>query len=121
MTETAENKGAGKKAKRKEGFVKSLISGSLLSERIILGNLPYVILLTVIGALYIANRFHAEKVIRRTDELQKVVKELRAEALSTSSDLMLLSKQSEVIRQVNERGLGLKELKEPPYRLLVED
>ena len=85
MTESTENKNK-KKHKGREGFVKSLISGSLLSERLILGNLTYMILLTVLGALYIANRFHAEKVIRRTDELQKEVKELRAEALSTSSD-----------------------------------
>ena len=104
-----------------EGFVKSLISGSLFSEKIILGNLPYILLLTVLGAFYIANRFHAEKIIRRTDILQQEVKELRSEAMATSSELMYISKQSEVSRLVNQRGLGLKELKKPPYKLVVKE
>jgi hypothetical protein len=104
-----------------EGFVKSLISGSLFSEKIILGNLPYILLLTVMGAFYIANRFHAEKIIRRTDILQQEVKELRAEAMATSPELMYISKQSEVSRLVNQRGLGLKELKKPPYKLVVKE
>jgi hypothetical protein len=105
---------------RGEGFVKSLISGSLFSERIILGNLPLLLMLTFLGALYIANRFHAEKIIRKTDVLHEEVKELRAEAIATSSELMYISKQSQVTRLVNERGLELKELKEPPYKIVIK-
>jgi len=107
--------------RKKEGFLKTLISGSLLSERLVLKNLGLLTLLTLLAAIYIANRFHAEKTIRTTSVLQREVKELRSEALSTSAELMYLSKQSEVIRMINERGLGLKELKEPPYKLVVED
>jgi hypothetical protein len=106
---------------RKDGFFKNLISGSLLSERLVLKNLGLLTLLTFLGAIYIANRFHAEKTIRLSSELQSEVKELRSEALATSAELMYLSKQSEVLRMINERGLGLKELKEPPYKLIVED
>jgi len=106
---------------RSEGFVKSLISGSLFSEKIILANLSYIFLLTVLGAFYIANRFHAEKIIRRTDVLHEEVKEFRAEAMATTSELMFISKQSEVLRQVNRRGLGLKELKQPPLRIVVKE
>ncbi len=105
---------------RTEGFIKSLISGSLFSERIILGNLPFLLMLTVMGALYIANRFHAEKIIRRTDVLQEEVKELRAEAMATTSELMYISKQSQVTRLVNQRGLELKELKEPPHKIVIK-
>lgn len=105
---------------KKEGFVKSLISGSLLSEKLILGNLGYLGLLTFFGAIYIGNRFHSEKVIRNTAVLMEEVKELRSEAMASSAELMYLSKQSEVIRLVNEKGLELKELKEPPYKLVVK-
>ena len=110
-----------KQAKRGEGFIKSLFSGSLISEKLILGNLGYITLLTLFGAIYIGNRFHAEKVIRRTDILQKEVKELRSEAMSTSADLMYLSKQSEVARMVRQKGLGLNDLSEPPYKLVVKE
>jgi cell division protein FtsL len=105
----------------KEGFLKSIISGSLLGERIILGNLGFIALLTILGAIYIASRFHAEKITRETDMLHEEVRELRAEAMATSAELMSLSKQSEVVRLVRERGLGLSEIKEPPYKLIVRE
>ena len=105
----------------REGFVKSLISGSLISERLILGNLGFILMLTLVGAIYIANRFHAEQTIRNIDRLQVELKELRSEAMSTTADLMYISKQTEVLRLVNLKGLGLNELKEPPYKLIVKE
>jgi hypothetical protein len=51
--------------------------------------------------------------------LSREVKDLRAESLSTSADLMLLSRQSEVYRMVKDKGLNLEELKTPPFKLLV--
>ncbi len=110
-----------KKVKKSEGFIKSLFSGSLFSEKLILGNLPFIVFLTIMGAFYIANRFHAEKITRRTDILQEEVKELRAEAMATTSELMYISKQSHVSRLVKQRGLELEELEEPPYKLRVKD
>ncbi len=117
MTETAENK---KKKVKTGSFIKELLSGSMITEKIILKNLWYVLLLTLLAAIYIGNRFHAEKITRETARLQREVKELRAESLSTSASLMYISRQSEVYRLVKERGLNLEELKAPPYKLLVE-
>jgi hypothetical protein len=100
-------------------FIKELLSGSMISEKIILKNLGYISLVTVLAAIYIGNRFHAEKITRETTRLQREVKDLRAEALSTSADLMYVSRQSEVIRLIGEKGINLEELKTPPFRLLV--
>jgi hypothetical protein len=100
-------------------FFKELLSGIMISEKIILKNLGYVSLITLLAAIYIGNRFHAEKVTREASRLQREVKDLRAEALSTSADLMYISRQSEVYRLVKEKGLNLEELKTPPYKLLV--
>ena len=101
-------------------FIKELLSGSMISEKIILKNLGYVSLVTFLMAVYIGNRFNAEKITRETAKLQKEVKDLKAEALSTSADLMYLSRQSEVYRLVGEKGLNLEELKTPPFKLLVD-
>ena len=101
-------------------FVKELLSGILVSDKIILRNIWYIILLTILGAIYIGNRFNAEKITRQTTRLSREVKDLKAEALSTSSDLMSVSKQSEVFRMVREKGLGLEELKTPPYKLIID-
>jgi Bacteriodetes cell division protein (FtsL-like) len=100
-------------------LLKDLISGSMVTEKIILKNLGYLLLLTLLGAIYIANRFHAEKLTRETNRLQKEVKDLRSESLSTSAALMYASKQSEVFRLIKEKELNLEELREPPFKLIV--
>ena len=115
----ADNKENNKKQAKTGSFMKELLSGSMVSEKIILKNFGYVSLVTLLAAIYIGNRFHAEKITRETTKLQREVKDLRAEALSTSADLMSVSKQSEVFRLVREKGLNLEELKTPPYKLLV--
>lgn len=101
-------------------LLKDLMSGSTITDKIILKNLGYILLLTLLGAIYIANRFHAEKLTRETSRLQKEVKDLRSESLSTSADLMNSSKQSEVFRLVREKELNLEELREPPFELIVD-
>lgn len=109
-----------KKQINQGSFIKELLSGSMVSEKIILKNLGYVALITFLAAVYIGNRFHAEKITREMTRLQREVKDLRAESLSTSADLMYISKQSEVFNMVREKGLNLEELKTPPYKLLVD-
>lgn len=116
----AEKKDDSKKQVKSGSFIKELLSGTMVSEKIILKNLWYILLLTLLAAIYIGNRFHAEKVTREMTKLQKEVKELRAESLSTSADLMYLSRQSEVYKLVREKSLNLEELKVPPYKLLVD-
>jgi len=115
-----ENSDKSKKQPKNGGFIKELLSGSMVSEKLILKNLGYVAFITLLAAIYIGNRFHAEKITRETSRLQKQVKDLRAEALATSADLMYVSRQSEVIRRVKEKGLNLEEMKTPPYKLLVD-
>ena len=61
----------------------------------------------------------AEKITRESARLTREVKDLKAEALSTSANLMFVSKQSEVYRMIREKGLGLEELKTPPYKLII--
>lgn len=102
-------------------FIKEFLSGSMVSEKIILKNLGYISLITFLAAVYIGNRFHAEKITREETKLQREVKDLRAEALSTSASLMYISKQSEVFSMVREKGLNLEELKTPPFKLLVNN
>jgi Bacteriodetes cell division protein (FtsL-like) len=117
MTENKEEK---TRKGRSGSFMKELLSGSIVSDKIILRNFWYIILLTVLGAIYIANRFNAEKITRESARLSREVKDLKAESLSTSADLMYVSKQSEVYRMVHEKGLGLEELKTPPFKLVVD-
>ncbi len=115
----AENKEGNNRKGRSGSFLKELLSGSMVSDKIVLKNFWYFILLTLLGAVYIGNRFHAEKITRETARLTREVRDLKAESLSTSADLMYISKQSEVYRMVRDKGLGLEELKTPPFKLIV--
>jgi len=107
------------KQPKKGAFFKELLSGSMVSEKLILNNLKYIALLALLGALYIANRYNAERITRETARLQNEVKDLRSESLSTSAELVFISRQSQVYNLVKEKGLDLEELKEPPYKLIV--
>ena len=107
------------KPPKKGNFLKELLSGSMVSEKLILNNLGYIVFLTVLAALYIANRYNAESITRETARLQNELKDLRSEALSTSADLVVISRQSQVYSMIRARGLDLEELKEPPYKIIV--
>jgi len=114
-------KGKNKESRVKPGsFMKEILSGTMVTEKIILKNLWFILLITFLAAIYIGNRFHAEKITRESTRLQREVKDLRAESLATSADLMYLSRQSEVYDLVREKGLNLEELKTSPFKLLVD-
>jgi hypothetical protein len=57
----------------------------------------------------------------RLNQLQSDVKELRAKSITISSDLVRISRQSEVARLVLRYELGLQENLEPPKKLIAEE
>lgn len=81
--------------------------------------LPKILFFMALGLLYISNTHHAEKTVRRIDQVQSAVEDLRADYTTLKSDLMFASKQSEVARKV--KSLGLKESKNPPTKVVVEE
>ena len=104
----------------KKFSAKNLINGSVLTRNGVVNQVPFIIFLASHAILYIANRYHAERVVRETVKIQNEVKELRFESITTASDLMYISKQSEVARMVKEKELGLEELVEPPSKIVIE-
>lgn len=100
--------------------IKNVMDGSILTRDGVVEQLPYILFLTFLAVLYIGNRYHAEKILRETDNIQITLKELRAESITSASKLMFISKQSEVARLVRENGLELKEAVEPPQKLVVK-
>ena len=100
--------------------LKDVITGSMLKKQFVVRQLPFILFLTFLAILYIGNRYHAEKLVRETLQLQNEIKDLRAEALTVSANLMYISKQSEVIRLINERGLGLEESRIAPVKIYIK-
>ncbi|TND09215.1 MAG: hypothetical protein FD123_1618 [Bacteroidetes bacterium] len=98
--------------------VGSVMSGSFLSREGVLRNLPFIFFLTFIALCYIANGYYAEEQIRSLNTMQNKLKELRSEYIVSKSDLMFVSKQSEVAKRA--APLGIKESLEPPKEILVK-
>jgi hypothetical protein len=97
--------------------IRDILNGSLLTRGIILKNTGFIIWLTFLGIVYIGNSYHAEKVARAINKLQREVKDLRAESITTAADLMYVSRQSVVEQMVKNNRLDLKESVEPPYKI----
>jgi hypothetical protein len=109
------------KRRRKGVLAKGLsnvFSGTFLSNEKSLKHLPFVLFLASLAVLYIANGYYADDKIREVNRLSNQLKELRSEYISTKSELMFASKQSEVARAA--AVLGLKEPVVPPVKILVD-
>src|SRR5437870_3880298 len=94
--------------KKKSGIVKSLnsvFSGTFLSNEKVLQHIPFILFLSVIAILYIANGYWADDKIRQVNKLTSHLKELRSEYISVKSDLMFVSKQSEVAKSAEKMGI----------------
>lgn len=101
--------------------LRDLLDGNVLTRKAVLKQGRFILLLVLIAFLSIANRNHAEKTVIRLNSLQRDVKELRARSISTSSELVRISRQSEVIRLVKRYDLGLEENLEPPKKLIRKE
>jgi Bacteriodetes cell division protein (FtsL-like) len=96
---------------------RDVLDGSLLTRENVISQLPFVLFLTLLLVIYIGNRYHAERVIRRTLNLQTELRELRAKSISTASELEYLSNQSQVARLVAQKNTGLKYSEKPPVKI----
>jgi len=104
--------------KEKSLSFRDLLDGNVLTRKAVLKQSRFILLLVLIAFLSIANRNHAEKTVIHLNRLQSDVKELRARSISTSSELVRISRQSEVKQMVNRYELGLEENLEPPKKLI---
>ena len=122
-----ENKFKIKSKTKSKGFAKGIFSG--IERRLKLENyfeegfpvkyLPKILFVMVIGLIYISNTHYAEKTVRKINNIQAEVEDLRADYTTLKSDLMFASKQSEVAKKV--KAFELKESLKPPYKVEVEE
>lgn len=113
-----EKPGAGKKIAKP---IINIISGNIFTKEEVMRHLPYVLFLAFIALLYIANGYYAEDAVRKLNKEGTELKELRSEYITTKSDLMHLSKQSEVAGMAEKKIPGLKESLVPPKKIIVKN
>ena len=106
---------------KKSGGMKSLIGGTILTDERVARQIPFLLFLAAFGIMLIANRNWSEKTIREIEVLQDTLDELRSESITMSAKLMDASRPSEVVKRVEDAGIGLQEPVRPPKKLIVED
>ncbi|HMS68867.1 MAG: hypothetical protein IPL23_25095 [Saprospiraceae bacterium] len=78
-------------------------------------NLPFVFFIVGIGVVYIFNAHSAERAIRKIDSLKKEVNDYRWQAMTLEQELMYQSTQSQLTKNLEEKGL--KPLNKLPLKL----
>jgi len=107
--------------KEKSLSFRDLVDGNVLTRKAVLKQSRFILLLVLIAFLSIANRNHAEKTVIRLNHLQSDVKEMRSKSISTSSELVRISRQSEVKKLVDSYEMGLEENLDPPKKLIQSE
>ncbi|MCD0488426.1 hypothetical protein LPB86_09305 [Pedobacter sp. MC2016-14] len=100
-------------------FFKKLFTEGVVTKEAATEMLPFLLFLSFLCMLYIANSHMAVKNIRNIDKLNKEVKELSWEYKSLKADLMFKSKLTEVAKKVD--TLGIKELTAPPKKIVLSN
>jgi len=82
----------------------------------IVKQVPFFLFLSGLAVVYIYNGHNADKTIRRIGKASNELKDLQGEYKSVTGDVLLRSRQSEMVETV--KPLGLVELTEEPTILI---
>jgi hypothetical protein len=105
------------KDKKSNLGVRDFLTGSILTTESVSKQFPYILFLAFLAFFYIGNRYRYEKLVKKEKKLEIEIRNLRAESITTAAQLMFISKQSEVAKLCEKRGLDLKESVVPPKKI----
>lgn len=88
----------------------------LMYNRWIVKSIPFYFFVGILAILYIANGHYADKTLREISRTEKSLKEMEYEFKTVKRDVIFRSKESELAKAVE--PLGLRQLTEPPVRII---
>ena len=103
----------------KSSNVRDILNGNILTKNFIRKQYWLIIMIAVLAFLYIDNRYYCETQLAKEIELKKKIQDAKYESLTISAELMEISRQSNVMKAVNDNGLNLIENTTPP--IVIED
>ncbi len=103
----------------KSSSLRDILNGDILTKKFFQKQYGLVIMIAVLAFLYIDNRYYCETQLATEIELKKKILDAKYESLTISAELMEISRQSNVMKAVNDNGLGLIENTTPP--IVIED
>jgi len=100
--------------------VMDLLNGNVLTRQEVVTHLPFLLFLAFISLVYIANGYMAEGAVRKQNKLTNEIKELRSEQITSKSELNHKTIESELIKIIEDREMGLEESYSPPKKILID-
>jgi hypothetical protein len=107
---------AGTDTSKKRGF-RQWMNGDILTTEFVRSQIFLFLLFCVIAIFYIDNRFACEQQIVKINRLKEQLTNAKYEALTTSSILMQISRQSQISTEVNSKGIDLQPSSEPAIKV----
>ncbi|MCC8088594.1 MAG: hypothetical protein LIO79_04935 [Rikenellaceae bacterium] len=98
-------------------YAKGVISGNILKREEVRRRIPYITFIAFLMFLYIANSYQTQRLQRKYIRMNREVQELRAKSLSFTEKRMTSTRQSQIIKELNERNIDLEESVIPPFKL----
>lgn len=92
----------------KSSSVRDILNGNILTNRFIKKQYMLVLMLVVLSIFYIDNRYTSEKQLKQVAELKKQIQDAKYESLTISAELVEISRQSNVYKLLQERGIPVK-------------
>lgn len=110
---------ASAKSRRLSKATQGVLSGEVLEKERTFRMFPFLLFLAFLAFIYITNDFTLESKVRKISHLQKEVMELRYEYISVKSNLITISKQSQLAKRL--KKLGIKENRDPLKVIKIKD
>ena len=96
---------------------KSVIAGDVFSSEKIEKHVFYMLFVVLLVIFYIGNGYHSYTLDKQNKKIDKDIKELRAEFVSTEAVLIEKMKYTNIQEQIIKKQIDLQELKNPPYTI----
>ena len=101
---------------------RSLINGEILRNRIVSGQVMFLIVVVILALLYTANRYSSQQEIILIDSLKVVVQQEQYNVLTQSSELLNLMRQSNIEQALRQHGdTTLLNPVTPPFEIIPEE
>ncbi len=94
-----------------------VLGGAILETERTRRIFPYLLFLAGLAFVYITNDYVLESKVREITKTERQIKALRYEYISIKSDLMTISKQSQLEKRLE--SIGIKETNEPLKTIVI--
>uniref|UniRef100_A0AB33JK47 Cell division protein FtsL n=4 Tax=unclassified Prevotella TaxID=2638335 RepID=A0AB33JK47_9BACT len=123
LKETIEEQATEGEAPHSSDFtLRKILGGDILNTQAIRRQIGVFLLITFFAIVYTANRYSVQKDLIEIDRLNKTLQDTKYKALSSSSNLTELCRESHVLEMLkNSNDSTLKIANQPPYIINVPD